>query len=129
MSDEQRSADGAARAFDIFGGVVGLIVFLVGIAMIIMVFTWVREVFEGVDAQVQEVRTAQAQAAETTVAVQENVGGDEVVVATPYQGPTVVDVGVIVGLKMLGLLVLGWLGALVAAKGAQLSAAHRGKRE
>ncbi len=137
MADDRQSAQPAARAFDIVGGVLGLLVFLAGIAMIIMVFTWVRGVFDGVDEQVQEVRTARVQAAAAEAETEEAVveeGSDEqteqaTVVATPNQGPTIADVGITIGLKMLGLLVLGWLGALVASKGAQLAGAHRGKRE
>lgn len=137
MSDDQRAADGSARAFDLAGGIVGILVFIAGIAMIVMVFGWVRGVFEGVDDQVQQIRTARVQAAaqaaaDVAVADAANPGAEppaQAVVATPNQGPTIADVGLTVGLKMLGLLVLGWLGALVASKGAQLAGAHRGKRE
>lgn len=138
MSDEQRTSDGGARAFDILGGVVGLLVFLAGIGMIVMVFTWVRGVFDDVDAQVQQVRSARIQAEAASAAAQAEAATDsadddgtavDVVVATPNKGPTIADVGLTIGLKMLGLLVLGWLGALVASKGAQLAGAHRGKRE
>ena len=138
MADEQRAADGGARAFDIVGGVIGLLVFLAGIAMIVFVFTWVRGVFDGVDGQIQQVRSARVAAEQAAVEaraqVEADAEGDEiddgdVVVATPNKGPTIADVGITIGLKMLGLLVLGWLGALVASKGAQLAGAHRGKRE
>ena len=134
MADEQRPANDGAKAFDLAGGVIGLLVFVAGIAMIILVFTWVRGVFEGVDEQVQQVRQARVQA-ETLAAeraaelAEAGVEAEEEVVATPYQGPTIADVGITVGLKMIGLLVLGWLGALVASRGAQLAGAHRGKRE
>ncbi|MEA3401244.1 MAG: hypothetical protein U9R79_08415 [Armatimonadota bacterium] len=144
MSGEQRAAERDAGGFDIAGGVIGILVFLAGIAMIIMVFTWVRGVFDGVDEQVQQVRSARAAAAAAQQAAtpgeEQPAGGAEAgapepgatsasVVATPHQGPTIADVGVTIGLKMLGLLVLGWLGALVASKGAQLAGAHRGKRK
>lgn len=134
MADEQRPANDGAKAFDLAGGVIGLLVFVAGIAMIILVFTWVRGVFEGVDEQVQQVRQARVQAealaAERAAELAEaGVEAEEEVVATPYQGPTIADVGITVGLKMIGLLVLGWLGALVASRGAQLAGAHRGKRE
>ncbi len=137
MPDEQRPSDGGAKAFDIVGGVVGLLVFIAGIAMIVMVFGWVRGVFDDVDAQVQDVRSARieaqsaaaaAQAEASAAAASEDAAAGDVVVATPNKGPTVADVGLTVGLKMLGLLVLGWLGALVASRGAQLAGAHRGKR-
>lgn len=142
MSDDQRAGDGGARAFDLAGGIVGILVFIAGIAMIVMVFGWVRGIFDGVDEQVQRVRSARVQAAaaqrEAQVAADAAAGDAtdqgaappvQAVVATPNEGPTVADVGLTVGLKMLGLLVLGWLGALVASKGAQLAGAHRGKRE
>lgn len=138
VADEQRASDGGAKAFDIVGGVVGLLVFIAGIAMIVIVFTWVRDVFDSVDTQVQEVRVARTQAemaaaeaqAEAELAGETMSDEDEdVVVATPNEGPTIGDVGITIGLKMLGLLILGWLGALVASKGAQLAGAHRGKRE
>jgi hypothetical protein len=135
VSDEQRTGDSGARAFDIVGGVVGLLVFIAGIAMIVTVFTWVRDVFDDVDAEVQAVRSARIETAEAMAAAQAEAaasagdGETDIVVATPNQGPTMADVGLLVGLKMLGLLVLGWLGALVAARGAQLAGAHRGKRE
>jgi hypothetical protein len=142
VADDQQAGDGGARAFDIVGGVIGLLVFLAGIAMIILVFTWVRGVFEDVDSQVQQVRSARAAAAQAEAEAEaaqaealdaeadEGAGeAADVVAATPNQGPTIGEVGATVGLKMIGLLVLGWLGALVASKGAQLAGAHRGKRE
>jgi len=133
LSGDQQPSTGEAKAFDMTGGIVGILVFLVGIAMIIMVFTWVRGVFDDVDAQIAQARQASAAAAAADAEAQaaaEEAGLDPgAVVATPQQGPTIADVGTTVGLNMLGLLVLGWLGALVASKGAQLAGAHRGKRE
>ncbi len=137
MSGDRLPGDGGAKAFDIVGGVIGLLVFLAGIAMIIMVFGWVRGVFDDVDAEIQQVRAARIEAAAarreaeaaTEVSAEKNAPAPTAVVATPNEGPTIADVGVTIALKMLGLLVLGWLGALVASKGAQLAGAHRGKRE
>jgi len=135
VPDEQRPSDGGAKAFDIVGGVVGLLVFIAGIAMIVMVFGWVRGVFDDVDAEVQKVRSARvaaesaaAEAEARATAESEDGATGDVVVATPNKGPTIAELGLTVGLRMLGLLVLGWLGALVASKGAQLAGAHRGKR-
>jgi len=133
LSGDQQPFTGGTKEFDLAGGIVGILVFLAGIAMIIMVFTWVRGVFDGVDAQIQQVRQASDAAAAAQVEAQataEEAGLDPgAVVVSPHEGPTIADVGMTVGLKMLGLLVLGWLGALVASKGAQLAGAHRGKRE
>ena len=116
MASEQKPA---RKTVDTVGSVLGLLVFLAGIAMIVVVFTMVRGVFDGVDQQMAAVRMASAQASEATDAI----------TATPGAGPTFAEVGITVGLKMLGLLVLGWLGALVSSKGAQLAGAYGGKRE
>lgn len=148
MSGEQQVSDAPRGGpMDVVGGVIGIIVFLAGIAMIVLVFTSVRGVFDGVDAQVQQARLSQARAAaraaeaeaaaeagseEQSGEVEDGEGApgaSAAVVAEPYDGPTIADVGITIGLKMLGLLVLGWLGALVASRGAQFAGAHRGKRE
>ncbi len=113
MASEQKPA---RKTVDTVGSVLGLLVFVAGIAMIAVVFTMVRGVFDGVDQQMAAVRMASAQAADT-------------VTATPGTGPTFSEVGITVGLKMLGLLVLGWLSALVSSKGAQLAGAYGSKRE
>ena len=117
MASEQKPA---RKPIDTVGSVLGLLVFLAGIAMIVVVFTMVRGVFDGVDQQMAAVRLASAQAAAQAT---------DAVTATPGAGPTFSEVGITVGLKMLGLLVLGWLGALVSSKGAQLAGAYGGKRE
>ncbi len=119
---------------DILGKVLGLLVFLGGIAMIVLVFTWVRGIFDGIDDQVQVVHRAyvadlQARQQKETAGETDDAGGNpqETVVATPGAGPTLAEVATTVALKMFGLLVLGWLGALVAAKGAHLAGAYQGK--
>ncbi len=116
MASEQKPA---RKTVETAGSVMGLVVFLAGIAMIIVVFTMVRGVFDGVDQQMAAVRMASAQSSAAA----------DTVTATPGAGPTFSEVGITVGLKMLGLLVLGWLGALVSSKGAQLAGAYGSKRE
>ncbi len=113
------------KTVDTVGSVIGLLVFLGGIAMIVFVFTLVQGVFEGVDDQMAQVRMASAQA--SAAAAEAADSGS--ITAQPGGGPTFVDVGITIALKMLGLLVLGWLGALVASKGAHLSGSYNGKKE
>lgn len=119
MASEQKPA---RKTVDSVGSVLGLLVFLAGIAMIVVVFTMVHGVFDGVDQQMAAVRVASAQAAQDAQAT-------DTITATPGAGPTFSEVGITIGLKILGLLVLGWLGALVSSKGAQLAGAYGGKRE
>lgn len=137
MSSEQEPATPPASGMETLGKALGLLVFLAGIAMIILVFTWVREVFDAIDEQVHSAH--QAHVASLAAREQEQEQADEsaggsgekgaaqVVTARPGAGPTIAEVGATIALKMLGLLILGWLGALVAAKGAHLAAAYRGK--
>jgi len=115
----------ARSSVDTLGGVLGLLVFIAGIIMIIWTFTLVRGIFEGVDEQVLAVSAASQQAA----AAPEQPSNPDSVTVAPGQGPSVSYVAATIGLQMFGLLVLGWLGALVASKGAQLAGAYRGKRE
>ncbi len=122
MASEQKPA---RKTVDTVGSVLGLLVFLAGIAMIVVVFTMVRGVFDGVDQQMAAVRVASAQAAQAAQGTQ----ATDTITATPGAGPTFSEVGITIGLKMLGLLTLGWLGALVSSKGAQLAGAYGGKRE
>lgn len=114
----------ARREMDTFGGLLGLLVFVAGIIMIIWTFTLVRGIFEGIDEQMIEVRVASQQAAAAAPA-----DAPDAVTVAPNEGPSFAYVGAAIALQMLGLLVLGWMGALVASKGAQLAGAYRGKGE
>ena len=100
MASEQEPT---RTGMDTVGSVLGLVVFVAGIAMIIWTFTMVRGVFDGVDEQIQQVRLESQQAAETAQAA----GADsEAVTVAPGQGPSFAYVGATIGLQMLGLLVL-----------------------
>jgi len=135
LSSEQTPAKQPGGGIETAGKVLGLLVFAAGIAMIVIVFTWVRGVFDGIDEQVHGTHQAYvadlAARQQTEEAEQMEEGGEgpgsDVVVATPGGGPTLATVGATLALKMVGLLVLGWLGALVAAKGAHLAGAYHGK--
>ena len=130
-----RPARQPAGAVDTLGRVLGLLVFLAGIAMIILVFTWVRGVFDGIDHQVSLAHRAYVTNLKTRQQAQDPPdsdqggarAGQQPIVATPGAGPTVAEVAATIALKMLGLLILGWLGALVAARGAHLTGAYSGK--
>lgn len=135
LSGEQAPGSQPSGPVENLGKALGLLVFLTGIAMIILVFTWVRGVFDGIDEEIHS--SHQAYLAQLAARQQEQQPdqasnadedpGSGVVVASPGAGPTLYEVAAIIALKMLGLLILGWLGALVAAKGAHLEAAYRGK--
>jgi hypothetical protein len=113
-----------ATAIDITGGVLGLVVFIVGVALVIATYHqaagWYREIGPAVEAaRIGSVDSAPPPAgdAEANGAVTARPGG-----------PSLASVGVEFGLRLVWLLVLAFLGFVVAAMGARLAGAHRGKR-
>jgi hypothetical protein len=110
---------------------VGLLVFLAGIAMIVLVFSWTYRLFSSVDQQIAQVKPAPA-VASPAVSGQGNAKSAEtgksagVVVASPHAGPTLAQVSVVLALKLLAMFVLGWTASLVAARGAALATGRRG---
>lgn len=115
---------GTGDRIDIALRILGIVVFLAGIVMIIMVFTWAHGLVTDIDAQVLDVQQIAPQAAEQAAS--------EDVVADPGARPLAVT-GASLALQFLGLLVLGWLGAMVSSKGAELasgpSGANRSKNQ
>ena len=100
--------------FSSVGNALGILVFLAGIAMIAAVFFWGYGLFMGMDEQVLGVRYV-----EGLTAGQSNPGGD-VALAEPA-GPGLAEIAAVLGFKFIALLVLGWLGAMVASKGAEMT--------
>lgn len=98
---------------------VGLIVFVVGIVMVVLVFSWAYVFVESINEQMFQVRYVSAAASEALPSA-----GGQMATANP-NGPSVVTVAVAVGLRLFGLLVLGWLGAMVAGKGAEMTGVSR----
>ncbi len=107
----------AAERLSATGTAVGLVVFLAGVVMVVMVFVWGYNLFESIDDQMLSVHYA------ADLGPQQPAGEQPVAVANPG-GPTLASVGVVLGLKFLALLVLGWLGAMVASKGAEMTGAR-----
>lgn len=111
------------------GSAVGLLVFAIGIVMMVMVFWWGYRLLASIDTQIAQVRPAPAV---TTPATETPESRSETalpptVVAQPRPDLTLGQVAATIGLKLLGLAILAYVGALVAAKGAQLARAERGR--
>ena len=124
MADEQHNT-GAGRptlSSDTMR-LIGLVVFLGGVAMIIMVFAWTYTLFSGMDTRIAQVATS--------VAVNHPaVAGDmetpeatppAVAVASPSSGPSLAQTATALGLKLVVLAVMAWAGALVAGKGVEMT--------
>ena len=123
---------------DTAGSVVGLLVFIAGIAMIGAVFIWTYRLFENIDEEIgrTQISSPRPRVQPPSDTPGTGPGGDSgeptgtskpSPVQKPPEAPGVAQVAAILGLKILALLVLALCGSLVAAKGAQLAGAYRGK--
>lgn len=95
--------------------VVGLVVFAVGIVMVVLVFSWAYAIVESIDEQMLQVHYVPGLTVGTTVNTEAHVAAAE------PGGPGIGPVAAAISLRLLGLLVLGWLGAMVAGKGAEMT--------
>ena len=105
---------------------IGLLIFLAGVVMIILVFAWTYTLFGTIDGTFAHVST-------TTPATNPAVTADaataepvppEVTVATPSPGPSLLDLAAAFGLRLVILALMAWVGALVAARGADMARPH-----
>lgn len=117
MSSEP-SAKPAAR--HLTNQVLGLVVFVAGIALLALVFLWAWHLYEGINSAAFAVRpTTQAVTVPGGQPLPANPGG--AVSAVPDPKFSLLGVLCAYGIRLLTLLVLGWLAALLAAKGASLA--------
>lgn len=101
--------------------VLGLLVFGLGIALMLVAFAWGYQMLQGVDGEVRAVQTAPA--VENPATGQEPTGKPgTVAVASPRPGgPSLLQVATGAVLKLVILLVLAAIGAMTASRGAQLA--------
>ena len=118
-----------ATAVDLTGGVLGLIVFLVGVVLVIATYRqatqWYREIGPAIEA-------ARMGSSETVKQPTTDSPGASAKAAGPVEarpgGKPIAKVGMEFGLRLVWLVLIAFLGFLVAVMGAKLAGAHRGKR-
>lgn len=134
MAQEHKPA--SALAVTWMAASLGLLTFIAGIVMLILVFTWAHDTLTGIDAALGKVKTAKAVQApappsSSTPAPAGPQAGKSAPKPAPEPAPSVaatpgglslatVAVGLL--LKLVGLLVLGILAGIVAARGAHMVA-------
>jgi len=126
VSEETPARSPRGTALDMVGGLLGLVVFLAGIGLLVVVFLQATRLYGEIAPAVEAARVGSAEAPAVTV----NPNGKSApaaVVARPGGRP-LSKIGAEFGLKFLWLMGEGLLAALVAAMGAKLAGAHRGKR-
>ena len=107
--------------------VLGLVVFVGGVALLLFVFVWAYALYQGINGEMfgAQPTVQQPQVAGTPPS---KLPASGVVTARPGTStPLLPAVAALLG-KLLALLVLGWLAALLASKGAAL-ALPSGRRE
>jgi hypothetical protein len=119
----------AVTALDVTGGVLGLVVFLVGVALVIGTYWKASAWYAEIGPAISEARAGSPQ----TVQQPGEPAGKGVDTASGPVGAKpggrpLADIGVEFGLRLLWLVLLAFLGFLVAVMGAKLAGAHRGKR-
>ena len=112
-----RSAQGWANF------IIGLLVFALGIALMLGAFYWGYNMLRGVDDAVHSVQVVRA-ASNPAVPPAAKPGSKPAVVQAappPPGGPTLLEVATGYVLKLVVLLVLAFIGAMTASRGAQLA--------
>ncbi len=104
---------------------VGLMVFLGGIAMIVMVFVWAYALYSSVGDELNQVAISQAtpttNPADSDSDQPPNAPAEQVIVATPRSGTSLAQVATVFALKLVFLALMGWAGGLVATKGVAMT--------
>ena len=104
---------------------VGLVVFLGGIAMIVMVFVWAYALYSSVGEELNQMAVSRAAATVNPAVAQrdqpETAPTKEVVVAAPSAETSLAHVGAMFALKLVFLALMAWAGSLVATKGVAMT--------
>ena len=102
---------------------IGIATFVVGMALLVSVFNTAKSVFATIDQDLAQVKMASTKNPASASGENEQATntGEKAVEAKPG-GPGLGIVAASIGLKLFGLLIMGWIAALIAARGAGLAA-------
>lgn len=100
--------------------VLGLVVFGVGVLMLALVFIWAYDLYQGIDSDTFGARE-QTQAITVPGAPHPQTVAPGTVAASPDKGRPLVSTLAALGMRLVALLILGWLASLLAGRGAALA--------
>ena len=105
---------------------IGLLIFLAGVVMIVLVFAWTYRLFGTIDSSFTQVSNTAPVTNPAVTAATTTPGPvpPELTVASPSPGPSVLDLLAAFGLRLVVLALMAWVGALVAARGADMARPH-----
>jgi hypothetical protein len=121
--DGKQQTSAAATTWAAAG--LGMVTFVVGVVLLIMVFQWAYTVFQGIDSSFDKVAVTTRVASPGSAARSGGANASlskPTVVAQPGSHGLLQTVAV-TGTKLIGLLILGWIAAMIAARGAGMVAA------
>jgi len=98
----------------------GLLVFLGGVALLAVVFLWAYRLYEGLDASLMQVQPAPVRAVVPGLAPGPGLPPGTTT-ARPQPQRSLPSLAVSLVAKLLILLVMGWVGAMIASKGIGLA--------
>jgi len=111
----------------------GVVTFVVGVVLLIKVFGWAYEVFQGIDASFGKVTVSAPVVAsgheapsKPSAETSHRTSGQSVQACPGNRG--LLETMAIIGMKLVGLLILGWIAAMLAARGAGMVGASRGPK-
>ncbi|MGQ9731963.1 MAG: hypothetical protein ACUVX8_11920 [Candidatus Zipacnadales bacterium] len=125
------SGERGARALDLTGGMLGLTVFIAGVVLVILTYRQAVDLYKEIPAAIDAARIGAHENPPqigTDSAAKDNSSSTSTAVVARPGGRPLAKVATDLGLRFLALVLIGFLGFLVAAMGAKLAGAHRGKR-
>jgi hypothetical protein len=98
----------------------GLLIFLGGVVLLALVFLWAYRLYEGIDANLLQVQPAQVQPVVPGLGPSNPLPPGGLTAQPQPRGP-LSSLALVLLAKLLILLVLGWIGGLIASKGIGLA--------
>lgn len=129
-SEERKPVVSTATATWVAAGL-GVAAFVVGLVLLFKVFGWGYEVFQGVDSAFGHVATAapvRSPGGPSPDAPAANPSPSGPTVEAEPGGTGLLIVAAVFVAKLVGLLILGWIAAMMASRGAGMVAAALGPR-
>lgn len=119
-----------ASTLDVLGGVLGLLVFVVGVAVVLATYRQASVWYHEIGPAIEAARTGAGSPSGSPVspkAERPNNSASDTIGARPG-GPPIAKIALEFGLRLVWLVLMALLGFLLSVMGARLAGAHRGKR-
>jgi len=100
--------------------ILGLLIFSAGIVLLICVFVWSYQLYQGIDAQLLQVSAVKATPQVAGAPPNTKTLPPGALQSNP-KGPKLTSIALALAVKFLALLVMGWIAGLISSKGVSLA--------